>query len=404
MKFKVYIGTVMMLCLVLLSACTNIGQKTIITIEFDDQINVNENKLITVYSNLNGDTFTFKSSDESIVVVDDNGLVLGVEAGEAWITVTSSSGESIEHAITVMPLVLVEHISLELEEQDNYYAGKTYAYSIQYFPENASNKQIVFSDSNPNIIINENDQTITFIRAGESTIFVYLEDEWLIQSRVDLDVKYDKNSTIYDLLFVGNSLTKYTFDIPLMVKNMIEKDGSIVYIDYSNNYQYLDQHEFNLVNALSKNRYSHVILQEQSAGLVTDFNRFKESVIKYNDLIIENGAKTVLYQTWAYNYADDLQKQMMHEKVTQGYSDMALEINSMISLVGEVFMETNISNPEIELYVDINHPSIYGAYLSALVHYKTITGNDVQHVKYCPQEIPLEIENILKNIVDTTIS
>lgn len=64
MKFKVYIGTVMMLCLVLLSACTNIGQKTIITIEFDDQINVNENKLITVYSNLNGDTFTFKSSDE----------------------------------------------------------------------------------------------------------------------------------------------------------------------------------------------------------------------------------------------------------------------------------------------------------------------------------------------------
>jgi hypothetical protein len=407
MKIKKYLIVLILSLLIVLSGCVDSNQEkqdVKVTIEFEEQIIVKESKLMTVYSTFNEDIFTFESSDESIIMVDSNGLVSGVSIGEATITVTSFSGKVVSHTITVIPILLVESIRLEIEEQEHYYAGMTYNYSIEYFPGNASNKNLRFSHSDPNFILNEIDQTITFIRAGEATVFVYLEDEWLIQCKVNIDVKYDSNSTIYDLLFVGNSLTKYTYDIPLMVKNMIEKDGSRVYIDYSTNYQYLDQHEFTVRNLLNKNKYSHVILQEKSDGLITDLDRFKRSVLSYNDLIITNGAKTVLYQTWTYNYPNNETKQWMHEIVSQGYKGMSSEINSSISLVGEVFMEVMMKHPDIGLYEDLKHPSIYGAYLSALVHYKTITGNNANTVTYRPDEISVEIENILKNVVDYVIS
>ena len=111
----------------------------------------------------------------------------------------------------------------------------------------------------------------------------------------------------------------------------------------------------------------------------------------------------MLYQTWAYNYLDLEAKQVMHEIVSQGYKEMALEIDSLISLVGEAFMDVIINHPEINLYEDLNHPSIYGAYLSALVHYKTITGNSTVDVEYRPDEISIEIATILKNVVDKVV-
>ena len=236
MRLKTMTITFIIFLLTMLSSCINTSQEDLeieVTIEFEEQITIGESELMKVYSTLDTDTFTFKSSDESILNVDNEGLVLGLNIGKATITISSSSGKVIHHTVTVIPILYVESISLILEAQDTYYAGVSYNYDINYFPKNAVNKSIKFSSANPNVIIDERDQTITFIKAGEAYIFVYLEDEWDIQFRVDVDVKYDSDTSIYDLLFVGNSLTKYTYNIPLMVKNMIENDGSIVYVDYS---------------------------------------------------------------------------------------------------------------------------------------------------------------------------
>ncbi|MFA7367528.1 MAG: DUF4886 domain-containing protein [Bacilli bacterium] len=407
MKNKNILILIIMLFFIVLSGCNVIEQKeeqTVLIVEFEEEISINEPKLMKVHSTLINDVFTFKSSDESIVIVDDNGLVLGVNIGNATITVTSISGVIKNHSVTVNPIVYVESISLEIEEKDSYYPGIPYHYDIKFMPENASNKSIKFSHPGPYVTINEVDKTITFNRACNSSIFVYLKDEWKIQDKVDIDVKYSSNSNIYDLLFVGNSLTKYTYDIPSMVKQMIEKDGSIVYVDYSTDFQYLDQHEFNIDRSLDQNKYTHVILQEKSDGLQTDFNRFKQSVLKCNEMIIANGAKTVLYQTWAYNYASQESKNEMHDIVSEGYKSVGSEINSLVALVGEIFMEIMKSNPEINLYADLNHPSIYGAYLSALVHYKTITGNDAHNVKYRPEEISVEVDSIFKVVIDNYIN
>ncbi len=404
MRFRKSILMFLFINIMMLSSCVGYSdQEVILTTDFVSEIMISESKYMIVSSSLSNDEFIFESSDESIVTVSEDGLVLGISLGEAVITVTSTSGKVINHVINVIPVSLVESIRFDLEEKDTYYAGVTYNYQIKYFPENALNKNIRFSLNDPNVIIDEINQTVTFIRAGAASIFVYLEDGWLIQSKVDIDVIYEKNSKIYDLLFIGNSLTRYTYNIPMMVKQMIENDGSIVYIEHSTSFQYLDEHAFNVERLLNNNLYTHVILQEKSDGLITDFNRFKQSVLNYNQLIKTNGAQTVLYQTWAYNYPDDLLKEAMHETISEGYKAVSLETQSLISLVGDAFMEVMLSHPEINLYADLNHPSIYGAYLSALVHYKTITGNDASNAKYKPIEISIEIEMILKNVVDKVI-
>lgn len=403
---KTYAITLMTFFILVISSCTNPSQEVSVielNIDFVSHLTVNDTKLITVYSTKTDDTFTFISSNESIITVNQMGWVHGVSIGEATITIISSYGKKIDHTITVMPVLFVESIQIQLETSNTIYAGFPYAYHIHYDPEQAVNKQVRFSQSDPNVIIDELNQTITFIRAGKATLFAYLEDEWNIQSKIDVDVQYHQDTQIYDLLFIGNSLTKYTYDIPLMVKHMMEAEGHIVYIDYSTNFQYLDQHEINVNRLLSKQRYTHVILQEKSDGLITDLKRFEQSVSHYDALIKANGAKTVLYQTWTYHLIDLEARQTIHDEISLGYRSKASEIDALISIVGDVFMEMIINHPEINLYADLNHPSLYGAYASALVHYKTITGKNVEDINYRPTGISLEVESKLKGIVDMMI-
>jgi hypothetical protein len=398
---------IMSLLLLLISVFLFFGCKSTdgvgFSIEIDDTIFVNESKQINIVDSKSDEIFLYESSDDTIVNVSTNGLITGVSVGKAIITVKASTGKKIEVIIQVTPIVYIDKIQLELKSDGVIYAGVTYSYEVHYYPADSINKQVKFQKSDPNVQIDEENKTITFIRAGKSNIFLYLEDDWNIQTKLEVDVLYKEDSDVYDLLFVGNSLTKYTYNIPDMVKNMMILDGSIVYISYSTNYQYLDQHEDIVQKRLTEFNYTHVILQEKSDGLLTDYNRFYNSVQKYNNLIHTNGAKMVLYQTWAYNYNEIEERVAMQEVISNGYLDVSLAFDSMISRVGDVFMYVFLNHKEINLYNDLNHPSLYGAYLSALVHYKTITGNQAVESTYKPEGISIETAELLKQIVDVVI-
>lgn len=372
-------------------------------IDIDEALYVNETKQINIVGSTGNMTFIYESSDDTVLTVSDTGLLTGIEVGEATITVKSSSGKIREKIIQVNPIVYVNRIQLELKNEGPIYAGVAYSYEVLFFPEFSINQKVTFQKSDPNVRIDEEEETITFIRAGEASIFLYLDDDWNIQTKLVVDVIYAEDSKVYDLLFVGNSLTKYTYDIPKMVKNMMIQDNSIVYVTYSTNYQYLDQHEINVQKLLKQYNFTHVILQEKSDGLITNYNRFYDSVIKYNSLIHTNGAKLVLYQTWAYNYANIDERTEMQEAISKGYFDVSTELNSMLSKVGDVFLYVYLNHKDINLYNDLNHPSLYGAYLSALVHYKTITGKKAVESKYIPEGISTETADILKQVVDLVL-
>ena len=55
------------------------------------------------------------------------------------------------------------------------------------------------------------------------------------------------------------------------------------------------------------------------------------------------------------------------------------------------------------LYYDMNHPSTYGAYLSACVHYASITGRKADDNVYIMPRIENEIAEIIQKIADEVV-
>jgi len=118
---------------------------------------------------------SWKSSDDGVATVND-GIVTGVKAGTATITVTTNDGEKTAtcQVIVVETIIHVTGISLdkttvELVESDKVVLKATIA------PENATNKNVTWNSSNPEIISVVNGE-ITAGKEGNATIIVTTED------------------------------------------------------------------------------------------------------------------------------------------------------------------------------------------------------------------------------------
>ena len=81
---------------------------------------------------------TWKSSDESVVTVDEKGKVTAVGNGTATITVTSVSGNyTATVAVTVKIPVEIEKISIEAEKETLTKIGESTELKVKIEPENA---------------------------------------------------------------------------------------------------------------------------------------------------------------------------------------------------------------------------------------------------------------------------
>ncbi len=200
----------------------------------------------------------------------------------------------------------------------------------------------------------------------------------------------------YRLLFVGNSYTYYN-DLWDLVTQAADSVGYSLEIDHvTQGGYYLDQYTnpadpfgAQLEAYLAENTYDAVFLQEQSTCPMQNYERFEAAVIALNDMVKENGAKTILYQTWGRR-ADSptlsalrWTNQSMTEGLIKGYADAAKAIDAAVSPVGAAFYDVYTNHPEIELYdPDTTHPSLAGSYLAAMCHLATFTGVDPQTVTY----------------------
>lgn len=382
---KIYSLFLFLVIAVILTGCSNDD----LTVSYPEYLMIGETHILSISSNIEGDKFIFSSSNNLVASISDKGQIAGLSVGVSLITIKSEiSGKTSSQEIEIIARPIIPTIEFIIEEKISY-VGILYDYKIKLDDEFLENEAIEFSIYNKNVVIDEENKTIKFLRSGEVRFSLNLKNQKYIRSLVTFNVKHSDEIESYELLFLGNSLTKYTYDIPAMVKTMIEEHDVPVSVDYSNN-QYLDQHENKLVDSLSKHEYTHVILQEKSNGLIDDFERFRSSVLKYSEMIRVNGAKTILYETWAYDFDEYNEYLKMQDIITNGYNSVSREAFTDISYVGGAFRIIKTPNPTINLYADINHPSIYGAYLSALVHYNTITGKDVFDVEYRPEQISKE--------------
>jgi uncharacterized protein YjdB len=118
----------------------------------------------------------WKSSDESVVTVDQNGVVTGLETGvnrEATITVTSKdSGVS----ATCVVRVTKDVVGVELDCQyKRIEAGKEFQLTAIITPSDATNTNVTWTSSNSDVATVDADGKVKAVSAGTAIITVTTE-------------------------------------------------------------------------------------------------------------------------------------------------------------------------------------------------------------------------------------
>ena len=120
--------------------------------------------------------FTWKSSDPSIATVDANGNIKGLKEGTVTITVTSSNGKTAKCTVTVTKeAVKVDNIILNPTAM-NLKVGDVEQISASVEPENATERDIVWSTSDKSIATVDENGVVKALKPGTVTITAKTKD------------------------------------------------------------------------------------------------------------------------------------------------------------------------------------------------------------------------------------
>ena len=118
---------------------------------------------------------SFESADAGIAAVNANGVVTGVSAGETTITVTTEDG-----GFTGVCTINVYHqavtgVTIEPSEAE-LTVGSSTKLTATVLPENASNKNVIYSVDDESILSVDQDGNVTGLSLGTATVTVTTED------------------------------------------------------------------------------------------------------------------------------------------------------------------------------------------------------------------------------------
>ena len=183
---------------------------------------------------------------------------------------------------------------------------------------------------------------------------------------------------------LGNSFTFFC-DMPIMLAEMM--DAEVVHHTRGGAHlaeQLNPETEMGARTqaALQNEKWDYVVLQEYSTGPITSPERFYDSVRKLCAQIRENGAKPILYATWAFKKGgkklaeSGVDYEEMYRGLYDAYHRAAEENGALIADVGKAFREFA---DELELYAsDDYHPSPAGSRLAAVTIASTILEDECE--------------------------
>lgn len=173
------------------------------------------------------------------------------------------------------------------------------------------------------------------------------------------------------ILMLGNSFT-YFHDMPRILAAILNADvtahtrGGAFLSEQLNAEMEMGARTF---RALREEQWDYVVLQEQSRAPIFCKEKFQESVRGLCGLIRENGARPVLYASWAYREGSEklAGTELSYEAMAQGlyasYHEAAEENGALVADVGRMF---DAVRGIVNLYEsDDYHPSQAGSVLAA---------------------------------------
>ncbi|HVY25913.1 MAG TPA: LamG-like jellyroll fold domain-containing protein [Polyangiaceae bacterium] len=134
----------------------------------------------------------------------------------------------------------------------------------------------------------------------------------------------------------------------------------------------------NAQDIIADGEWDVVVMHSYSTAASRDPENFFRYGKKLDRLIKRSGARVVLYQTWAYPGGDDTAAE--EATLLGNYEKLAQDLGSALSKVGTAFKDAHAELngwaawPNGILFTDNKHPSSFGTYLAAGVHFATIYG------------------------------
>ena len=178
----------------------------------------------------------FISSNPEILTVDSNGNITGIASGKATITVKAKVGD-VKNEIEInvyskVTEIWVEQKDINMQIEDEF---KINAYVL---PEDANNKNIIFSSKNKEIAEVDEKGIITAKTEGETEILIKSEENEeimesckvnVVRKMADSEIHFDTSLTVDNLEISGIDYTDNT------VKNLKEKITTDLELEFLNN-------------------------------------------------------------------------------------------------------------------------------------------------------------------------
>lgn len=192
-------------------------------------------------------------------------------------------------------------------------------------------------------------------------------------------------------LFIGNSHT-YFNDMPQLFANLYqagtgERAEAVMLSHPGRSWEWHEKEAYELRYNLLYGGYDWCFLQ-QAAHPFPGEETTRTCGSYLIGLCRLAGTHPVLVETWAKKEEPEEQ-----ERMNRVYREMSREHRCLLSPVGEIWQTVRECCPEAELYFeDGAHASVYGDYLIACSHYRTVTGNSVMKLP----EYALDFETFRK--------
>ncbi len=216
------------------------------------------------------------------------------------------------------------------------------------------------------------------------------------------------------VLFVGNSHT-FAYDVPGQLQHLGEAAQTPIFVDQITKggatLEALWKQE-TARERITQDAWDFVVLQEQSTRPAFEPNKYFEYARKFADLAKRQGATPVVYATWErarWNklYEDKKIKKKgitpttLREALEESFRKAETEFDARLAPVSTAWLSFRRKNPSEPLHAeDGNHAHVTGAYLSACVFYRVLTGQKVSGNTFRPDDVDPEVARALQQEAD----
>lgn len=156
----------------------------------------------------NDDTLCFTSSDESVAVVSNSGLILAVGCGRATITISSTINGSISKSMIVNVVPSISVSSIELPATAWLMEGETMQLTPNVQPEKADVKTVSWTSSDTGIATVDENGLCTAVSSGIAAVTATATDGSGVSATCHITVvPYEEPEVLVTRLFLEESLT-----------------------------------------------------------------------------------------------------------------------------------------------------------------------------------------------------